>query len=65
MGRESLDHIIELTQSILNFPQILDRDLLPVLQYARVSSPNVDASNVFISDIPSALGSYRQFITPA
>jgi hypothetical protein len=42
----------------------LNRDLRPVLQHALVSSPNADAANVFISDIPYALGSYWQFITP-
>jgi hypothetical protein len=64
MGRELLDHIVELTKSIPNFPRILNRDLRLVLQHARVSSPNASASNVFISGIPYALDSYRQFITP-
>jgi hypothetical protein len=64
MGRELLDHIVELTLSIPNFPRILNRDLRPVLQHARVSPPNASASNVFISGIPYALDSYRQFITP-
>jgi hypothetical protein len=64
MGRELLDHIVELTQSIPNFPRILSRNLRPVLQDARVSSPNAGASNVFTSGIPYALDSYRQFITP-
>jgi hypothetical protein len=63
MGRKLLDHIVELTQSILNFPRILNRDLRPFLQHARVSSPNAGVSNVFISGIPYALDSYRQFIT--
>jgi hypothetical protein len=39
MGRESLDYIVELTQSIPNFPRVLNCDLGPVLQHARVSSP--------------------------
>jgi hypothetical protein len=64
MGRELLDHIVELAQSIPNFPRILNRDLRPVLQHARVSSPNAGASNMFISGIPYALHSYWQFITP-
>jgi hypothetical protein len=64
MGRELLDHIIELTQSIPSFPRILTRDLRPVLQHTRVSSLNAGASNVFISGIPYALDSYRQFVTP-
>jgi hypothetical protein len=64
MGRELLDHIVNLTQSIPNFPRILKHDLRPVLQHACVSSPNAGASNVFISGIPYALDSYRQFITP-
>jgi hypothetical protein len=64
MGRELLDHIIELTQSIPNFPRILNRDLRHVLQHARVTSPNAGASNVFISSIRYALDSYPQFITP-
>jgi hypothetical protein len=38
--------------------------LRSVLQHARVSSPNAGASNVFISGIPYALQSYRQFIIP-
>jgi hypothetical protein len=61
VGRELLDHIVELTRSIPNFPRILNRDLGPVLQHARVSSPNASASNVFISGIPCALDSYQQF----
>jgi hypothetical protein len=64
MGRELLDHIVELAQSIPNFPQILNRGLRPVLQHFRVSSPNSGAPSVFISGIPRALESYRQFITP-
>jgi hypothetical protein len=64
MGRELLDHIVELTQSIPNFPRILNRDLRAVLQHARVSLPNAGASSVFISGIPSALDSYLRFITP-
>jgi hypothetical protein len=57
MGRELLDHIVELTQSIPNFPRVLNCDLRPVLQHARISSPNAGASNVFISGIPYALDS--------
>jgi hypothetical protein len=64
MGRELLDHINESTQSIPNFPRILNRDLRRVIQHARVSSLNAGASNVFISGIPYALDFYRQFITP-
>jgi hypothetical protein len=41
----------------------LNLDLRPVLQHARVSSPNAGASNVFISGIPYALDSYWQFTT--
>jgi hypothetical protein len=63
MDRGLLDHIVELTQSTPNFPWILNRDLRPVLQHGRVSSPNAGTSNVFISGIPYALNSYRQFIT--
>jgi hypothetical protein len=59
MGRELLDHIVELTQSIPTFPRILNRNLLSVLQHARVSSPNAGASNVFRYGIPYALDSYR------
>jgi hypothetical protein len=44
IGREFLDHIVELIQTIPNFPRILNRDLRPVLQHARVSSPNAGAS---------------------
>jgi hypothetical protein len=64
MGRELLDHIVELTQSIPTFPRIVNRGLRPVLQHAYLSSPNAGASKVFISGIPSALGPYREFITP-
>jgi hypothetical protein len=64
IGRELLDRIVELTQSIPNFPRILNCDLWPVLQHARVSSPNVGASKVFISGTPYALDPYRQFVTP-
>jgi hypothetical protein len=42
----------------------LNRNLRPVLQHARVSSPNAGASDVFISGIPYALDSYREFISP-
>jgi hypothetical protein len=38
--------------------------LRPVLQHARISAPNAGASNMFISGIPYALDSYRQFIIP-
>jgi hypothetical protein len=57
MGRELLDHIVELIQSIPNFPRILNRDLRPVLQHACALSPNAGASRAFISDIPYALDS--------
>jgi hypothetical protein len=62
IGRELLDHIVKLTQSVSNFPWILNRDLRPVLQHAHVSSPNAGALNVLISGIPCASDSYRQFI---
>jgi hypothetical protein len=62
--QELLIHIVELTQSIPNFPRVLNRDLRHVLQHACVSSPNAGASNVFISGIPYALDAYQQFITP-
>jgi hypothetical protein len=64
MGRELLDHIVKLTQSIPNFPRILNFGLRPVLQHFPVSSPNAGASNVFISGLPCALDSYLQFVTP-
>jgi hypothetical protein len=64
MGRELLDHIVESAQSFPSVPRVLNRDLRPVLQHAGVSSPNAGASTVFISDIPCALDSYQQFITP-
>jgi hypothetical protein len=38
--------------------------LRPVPQHTGVSSPNASASTLFISDIPYALDSYQQFITP-
>jgi hypothetical protein len=41
-----VDH---LTNSSANFPQILNRDLQPVLQYACASFPSVIASNLLIS----------------
>jgi hypothetical protein len=64
MDQGLLNHIIELTESNQKFPRILNRDLRPVLQYACVSSPNAKASNLFISGIPYALDTYRQFTTP-
>jgi hypothetical protein len=64
MGRELLDHFVELTQSIPNFPGILNHDLQLVLQHVCVSSPNAGASTSFISGIPYVLDCYRQFITP-
>jgi hypothetical protein len=64
MGRELLNHIVELTQSTSNFPRISNRDLRAVLQHARVSSPNAGVSNVFISGILYVLDSDRQFIAP-
>jgi hypothetical protein len=36
MGRELFNHIVELTQSIPNFPRILNHDLQPVLQHAHI-----------------------------
>jgi hypothetical protein len=64
MGRGLLDDIVELTESVPKFPRPLDRDLRPVLQHVRVSPPNADASNLFISGIPSTLDSYREFVAP-
>jgi hypothetical protein len=43
MGRELLDHIVELTRSIPNFPRILNRDLRPVLRHVRASLLNAGA----------------------
>jgi hypothetical protein len=64
MGKQLLNCIVQLTESNPNFPRILNRDLRPVLHHASVASPNGPASTLFISGIPYALDSYRQFSTP-
>jgi hypothetical protein len=64
MDEGLLNRIIELTESNQNLWRILNRDLRPVLQYACVSCPNAKASHLFISGIPYALDTYRQFMIP-
>jgi hypothetical protein len=64
MDEELLDPIVELTHSTPSFPRILNRNLRPVLQHTCISSPYGPASTVFISGVPYALDTYRQFTTP-
>jgi hypothetical protein len=64
MDEELLQRIIRLTEPNPHFPRILNRDLRPVLQHPCVSSPKAGASRLFISGIPYALDTYRQFRTP-
>jgi hypothetical protein len=47
-----------------NFPRRLNRYLRPVIQNARIASPNSAASTIFITRIPYAVDSFRQFLTP-
>jgi hypothetical protein len=42
----------------------MNRDLRPVIQNAKITSPNSPASTLFISGIPYALDIFRQFLTP-
>jgi hypothetical protein len=64
MDQPLLDRIVDRTDSNPNCPRILNRDLRPAIQHACISSPNGPASNVFISGVSYALGTYRQFTTP-
>jgi hypothetical protein len=41
-----------------NFPRILNVYLRPVIHNAQMSSPKAAASTVFLTGIPSALGSF-------
>jgi hypothetical protein len=63
MDEYLLDRTVHFTKSNPNFSRILNRDLQPVLQYACVWSPNASGLNLFISGIPYALDTYRQFTT--
>jgi hypothetical protein len=48
----------------LTFPRILNCWLRPVIQNARISSHQGSGSSVFITGIPYALDTFRQFETP-
>jgi hypothetical protein len=61
--RQLINHIVESTQSNLNFPCALNHDLRSVLLHPCLPSPIAIASNVLISGIPHALNSHRQFTT--
>jgi hypothetical protein len=50
--------------SDLNFPRRLNKELRPVIQNANISSPRGPASSIFITSIPYAVDTYRQFLTP-
>jgi hypothetical protein len=50
--------------SDLNFPRRLNKELRPVIQNANISSPRGPASSIFITGIPYAVDTYRQFLTP-
>jgi hypothetical protein len=64
MDPELLDRILESSHAKPNFPRVLNRQLRPVTQYACVTSPNAGFSNLFISGIPYAVDSFRQFTSP-
>jgi hypothetical protein len=47
-----------------NFPRSLNANLRPVIQNAKISSPNAAASTIFLTGMPYAVDSFRQFLTP-
>jgi hypothetical protein len=50
--------------AVPNFPNILNRDLRPVIQNANIRAPRASGLMVFIPGIPYTCDSYRQFLTP-
>jgi hypothetical protein len=59
MDEDLLSCIIQWSELNAKFPQILNRDLRPVLQYSCVLSPDAKALNMFISSILYILDTYR------
>jgi hypothetical protein len=64
MEERILAAVEEASQCDANFDRKVNRDLRPVIQNAKITSPNGPASNLFISGIPYALDIFRQFLTP-
>jgi hypothetical protein len=64
LDAEILSRILELAKENANFPRLLNRDLRPVIQNAEIRSPHGPAANLFISGIPYAIDTFRQFVTP-
>jgi hypothetical protein len=60
--REQINKLTEMNDP--NFPRCLNRYLRPVIQNAKIASPNSAASTIFVLGIPYAVGSFRQFLTP-
>jgi hypothetical protein len=54
----------EIAQTNLNYPRRLNRDLRPVIQNADIRAPRAAGSAIFITGVPSAVDTYRQFRTP-
>jgi hypothetical protein len=63
MHRDILAQIVEGSHSRVNFPRILNRELRSVIQNAPISSPRGPGSSLFISGIPYAIDTFRQFVT--
>jgi hypothetical protein len=64
MDERILEAVEGASQCDANFARKMDRDLRPVIQNAKITSPNAPASTVFISGIPYAVDIFRQFLTP-
>jgi hypothetical protein len=64
LDKSTLRQIRETAQSNPNFPRLLNRDLLVVVQNAQIHSSNRQASNMFISRIPHAIDTFQQFVSP-
>jgi hypothetical protein len=58
-----LRRIEEFSGMQVNFPRILNRDLRPVVQNARMSGPRGGGATLFMSGIPYVLDPFRQFGT--
>jgi hypothetical protein len=64
MDPDILARIAAVVGRNVNFPRILNRDLRPVIQNSKINGPRGPGGTLFISGIPYALDTFRQFVTP-
>jgi hypothetical protein len=60
--REEIDQLAEMNKP--NFARRPNRYRRPVIQNTKIASLNASASTVFITRIPDAIDSFRQFLRP-